>query len=259
MMPLGHYVNADAHKEDALKGDCKDPPRHEDAVLAVFATARVGVDAGARRLGQLTARLWLQWRRTAGGSEARRRVVSERLRWQPCWRWGRGDVRPPLARPLRMGQTWPCGATSVVDHVLHLAMAGEIDRQRRLHKVCQPRGDRDSPLHRHSIVPEEVVDPQAVRTMRGHTLVHAVAHIAGMPKGRRYVVGQLGLEEVGLAALTGPLHLVLQGVLHGKPVHGHVVASDDQACLARIGAALHQPRHAMIRTPEPHIVAHDVS
>jgi hypothetical protein len=142
--------------------------------------------------------------------------------------------------------------------VHHATTASQKNRQGRLERVFQPRGNCNAPLHLHSVVAEKVVDAHTVRMMCPYSIIHAVSDVASVPIRLRHIIGHLRLEEVGLATLAGPLDQVLQRMLYGEPIHCHVVTSDNEACVAGEFPVLHQSCHTVICTPEPQIVADDV-
>eukprot|EP00404_Azadinium_spinosum_P050380 CAMPEP_0180755474 /NCGR_PEP_ID=MMETSP1038_2-20121128/33724_1 /TAXON_ID=632150 /ORGANISM="Azadinium spinosum, Strain 3D9" /LENGTH=111 /DNA_ID=CAMNT_0022789407 /DNA_START=87 /DNA_END=422 /DNA_ORIENTATION=- len=91
-----------------------------------------------------------------------------------------------------------------------------------------------------------------------HIVLHAVAHIARIAKVLGHVIWEFRLEEVGLSALTGPLHKIMQCVLHSEPIHRHIVPRDYEARLAGVRTTFHQARHVVICTPQPQVVSDDM-
>mmetsp|Transcript_90916 Transcript_90916/g.252951 ORF Transcript_90916/g.252951 Transcript_90916/m.252951 type:complete len:205 (+) Transcript_90916:1069-1683(+) len=94
--------------------------------------------------------------------------------------------------------------------------------------------------------------------MSPHSVVHTVAGVARVPVCLRDIVGQLRLVEEDLAILADPLDLVLQSVLHSQPVDRNIFASHDQAGVARVHLPLDDARDAVVGSPEPEVVPHDV-
>src|SRR5580658_4179694 len=72
------------------------------------------------------------------------------------------------------------------------------------------------------------------------------------------VVGHLALVEVVGSAVAVPLDLHRLVVLDGQPVHGDIGAIDHQAVGGRVDRPADGAAVAVIRPPQPQVVADDV-
>jgi len=159
-----------------------------------------------------------------------------------------------------LSRTDTCRAcTLVVQDVQHLAMAIQEHGQWRLQRVFQPRRYGNAALNCDSIVSEVVINADTIRSVVAYSAIHTVADVALITKCLCDVIWELRLVEEGLSILAGPLHQIFQCVFHCKAIHCHVVAGDNEACVARIIFMLYMASNVMVGTPEPDVITNNMA
>jgi hypothetical protein len=146
----------------------------------------------------------------------------------------------------------------LVDDVLHRSKAIEANSEWGLEGALQSGRTQNAALHSHWVVAEEVVHANTKALVSCDTVSDTVSN-AVVAVALVYVIGVLGLEEVGRTMITVPLHEISQQVLRCPSHHSDGVTVDARTDLAGI-VAVHNalPSGSMIRAPKPEVIAKNI-
>jgi hypothetical protein len=145
--------------------------------------------------------------------------------------------------------------------MLYCPLAVEEDGQGRHKTVFQVGWSNNSRWHDCGEIAEIVVHADTEGTVHSYIVTDAIPGVVGTLGGAviRHVVRQLTLEKVSGAALASPHHLVLQVMLRRQAVHDYVISFHHEAIVGRICTGLDKTGCIVIRTPEPEVVADDIT
>mmetsp|Transcript_9562 Transcript_9562/g.21139 ORF Transcript_9562/g.21139 Transcript_9562/m.21139 type:complete len:460 (-) Transcript_9562:273-1652(-) len=144
--------------------------------------------------------------------------------------------------------------------MLHCAVAIEEHHQGGMEGAGQGGRGLNARVRHHRIVPEVVVHPDPESLVLRHRVRHPVPNVALVPPLLlRHPVRQFTLVEVGLPPVAAPDRQILQGVLHGQPVHDDVVPLDESAVRAGVVRGGGVASVGVVGAPEPEVVADDVT